>query len=86
VGSKSRLIRHPIPRLASVLFQQAHVGDDHAAVRRFAHVINGEQADLDSAADCRLHARFDAGFGETRPYFSNQLQEQNETLGPNSFG
>jgi len=80
------LPRHPVPRFPPVLFQKAHVRDDHSAVRRFAHVINREQTDLDGAADRRLHARFDVGFREARPYFSNQLQEQNETLGPNSFG
>jgi hypothetical protein len=51
-----------------------------------AHVINREQTDLNGAADCRLHPRFGAGFGETRPYFSNQLQKQKESFGPNSFG
>ena len=69
MGSESRLIRSPIPRLAPVLFQQACAGHDHAAVDGLAHVINGEQTDLNRAADCRLHPRFGAGFGEIRPYF-----------------
>ena len=29
-----------------MLFQQLHVGDRHASVHGFAHVINGEQGDL----------------------------------------
>ena len=29
-----------------MLFQQLHVGDRHASVYGFAHVINGEQGDL----------------------------------------
>ncbi len=32
--------------LAPVLFQQLHIGDDHAAVGGFAHVVDGEQSDL----------------------------------------
>ena len=35
------------PRLAPVLLQQLHVGDAHAPVNGFAHVIDGEQGDLD---------------------------------------
>ena len=29
-----------------MLFQQLHVGDRHAPVNGFAHVVNGEQGDL----------------------------------------
>ena len=29
-----------------MLFQQLHVGDRHASVHGFTHVINGEQGDL----------------------------------------
>ena len=35
-----------MPRLAPVLFQQLHVGDGHAPVHGFAHVIDGQQDDL----------------------------------------
>ena len=34
--------------LAAVFFQQLDVGNRHAAVHRFAHVVDGEQGDLDS--------------------------------------
>ncbi len=37
--------RHPVPRLAAMLFEQLDVGDGHAAVDRLAHVVDGEQAD-----------------------------------------
>ena len=47
-GSSGRGTRHPVPRLAAVLFQQAHVGDHHAAVDGLAHVVDGEQADAKS--------------------------------------
>ena len=40
--------RHPVPRLAAVLFQQLDVGDDHAAIDRLAHVVDGEQAEAKS--------------------------------------
>ncbi len=35
-----------MPRLAPLLFQQAHIGDGHASVRGFAHIVDGEQGDL----------------------------------------
>ena len=35
-----------MPRLTALLLQQLHIGDGHAAVRRFAHVVDGEQGDL----------------------------------------
>ena len=38
-------------------FQQAHVGDGHAAVHRFAHVVDGEHGDL------RRHMRLRASDG-----------------------
>ena len=44
--SERPLSRHPAAALAPVLFQQLHVRDDHAAVDRFAHVVDGEQGDL----------------------------------------
>ena len=40
------LLSNEATRLAAMLFQQLHVGDRHAAVYRFAHVVNGEQGDL----------------------------------------
>ena len=38
---------HKTPRLAPVLFQQFHTVHRHPPVNGFAHVINGEQGDLD---------------------------------------
>ena len=35
-----------MPRLATLLFQQLHIGNGHAAVGSFAHVINGQQCHL----------------------------------------
>ena len=40
------LSRHKTPRLPTVLFQQLHIGDGHAPVHGFAHVVNGEQGHL----------------------------------------
>ena len=37
-----------------MLFQQLHVGDDHAAVYRFAHVVDGEQGDQESHTNQQL--------------------------------
>ena len=42
---------------AAGFFQQAHVVDDHAAIDRFAHIVNGQQRDLHTGE--RLH--FDPG-------------------------
>ena len=41
-----KLPRNKAARLAAVLLQHAHVGDDHAAVDSLAHVVNGEQRHL----------------------------------------
>ncbi len=38
--------RRPAAAFAAVLFQQLHIGDDHAAVGSLAHVVNGEQSHL----------------------------------------
>ena len=38
--------RHKTPRLAAMLFKQLHIGDGHAPVHGFAHVINREQGHL----------------------------------------
>ncbi len=35
------------PRLAPVLFQQLHIGHRHGPVNSFAHIVDGEQGDLD---------------------------------------
>ena len=40
------LLSNEAARLAAMLFQQLHVGDRHAAVHGFAHVVDGEQGDL----------------------------------------
>ena len=36
---------HPVAAFAAVLFQQLHIGDDHATVGGLAHGVNGEQGD-----------------------------------------
>ena len=46
IGQRS-LLRYKRPRLAAVLFQQLHIGDGHAPVDGFAHVVNGQQGELD---------------------------------------
>ena len=38
-----------------MLFQQLHVGDDHAAVYRFAHVVDGEQGHLHGGEGFHFH-------------------------------
>jgi hypothetical protein len=40
-----------------VFLQQRHVGDGHAAVHGFAHVVDGEQGDLHGGQGFHLHAR-----------------------------
>ena len=45
--------RRPV---AAGFFQQAHVGDGHAAVHGFAHVINREQGDLHGGEGFHLDA------------------------------
>ena len=40
------LSRHPAAALAAVLFQELHITNDHAAVDRLAHVVDGEQGHL----------------------------------------
>jgi hypothetical protein len=41
-----RLLGHEAAALAPMFLQQAHVGDGHAAVHGFAHVVDGEQGHL----------------------------------------
>ncbi len=53
----------PVARLAAVLFEQAHAVDDHAAVHRLAHVVDGEQADLHRGERFHFNAGAAAGFG-----------------------
>ena len=43
---KGSLLSGPMPRLAAHLFKQAHIRHGHAAVSGFAHVVDGQQADL----------------------------------------
>ena len=38
-------------RLAAMLFKQLHIGDDHAPVDGFAHVVDGQQGDLDGGQE-----------------------------------
>ena len=42
----SSFASHKTPRLPTVLFEQLHIGDGHAPVDGFAHVVNGEQGDI----------------------------------------
>ena len=44
--SQRLLLGNVSPRLAAMLFQQLHVGDGHATVHGFAHVVDGQQGDL----------------------------------------
>jgi len=46
-----------------VLFQQLHITDDHAAVRCFTHVVNGQQGDLHGGEGFHLHAGLADVFG-----------------------
>lgn len=43
----------PIPALPAMLLEYPHIGHDHPAIRRLAHVINGQQAHLHGSE--RLH-------------------------------
>ena len=38
--------RRPAPALAPMLLQQLHVGDGHAPIDGFDHVVNRQQGDL----------------------------------------
>ena len=42
-ASQRLLLSNKSPRLATMLFQQLHIGDSHASVHCFAHVVNGQQ-------------------------------------------
>jgi hypothetical protein len=50
------LVSHKTPRFATMLFQQLHIGDGHAPVHGFAHVVNGEQGDWGSHTNQQLSA------------------------------
>ena len=39
--------RHKAPAFAAMLLEQSHARDHHATVCRFAHIVDGEQGDLD---------------------------------------
>ena len=47
------LLRHPIPTLAPMLLQQPDIGHGHAAVHGFAHVVDGEEADLNGGEEVK---------------------------------
>ena len=51
-----------MPRLAALLFKQPHIRDDHAAVYRFAHVVNGEEGHLHRSERFHFHACLSHGF------------------------
>ena len=42
------LLRLPVPRFAAFFFQKPHGSNGHAAIHRFAHVIDREQTYADS--------------------------------------
>ncbi len=46
-----------MPRLATLLFQQTHIGDSHAAVSSFAHIVDSEQRDLGNHTNQQLSAQ-----------------------------
>jgi hypothetical protein len=46
-----------------MLFQQLHIGDRHAAVHGFAHVVNGQKGDLHGGQGFHLDAGGADGFG-----------------------
>jgi len=48
---------HEAATLTAMFFQQADIGDGHAAVHGFAHVVDGEQGHLHSGQGFHLHAR-----------------------------
>lgn len=50
------LSRHETPRSAAMLFQQLHIGDGHAPIHGFAHVVNGEQDHWGSPTNQQLKA------------------------------
>ena len=53
----------PIARFAAALFQHPDIADDHAAIDRLAHVVDGQQPDLHGSQ--RFH--LDAGAAEAFP-------------------
>ena len=38
-----------------MLLEQAHIGDGHASVDRFAHVVNRQQGDLNGGERFHFH-------------------------------
>ena len=47
------LFGHPIPTLAPMLLQQPDIGHGHAAVHGFAHVVDGEEANLNGGEEVK---------------------------------
>jgi hypothetical protein len=45
-----------------MLFQQLHIGDGHAAVHGFAHVVNGQQGELDGGQGFHFDTGLTDGF------------------------
>lgn len=57
------LTRHKAAGFAAVLFQQLDIGDGHAPVHGFAHVVDGEQGDLHGGEGFHLDACLAMDFG-----------------------
>src|SRR5512133_1457679 len=70
LSSKDRLLRlaEIVPRLAAFLFQQPYVRYAHAAVDRFAHVVNREQAHADRGQGFHFYAGAAQGFHADRKH------------------
>ena len=62
----SYLCSHPAAALATVLFQQLHVRNHHAAVGGLAHVIDGQQRHLHGGQGFHFHPGLADGFGGGR--------------------
>ena len=60
--SQCSLLSNERPRLTTMLLQQLHIGDGHAPVDGFAHVINGQQGELDGGQGLHLDAGLADGF------------------------
>jgi hypothetical protein len=82
--SQRLLLGNVSPRLAAVLFQQLHVGDRHAAVHGFAHVVNGHQGDLHGYINQQLSGTKCATWPNSR-WFRWTKSGQNSTSAQSQF-
>ncbi len=61
-ASQRLLLSNKSPRLTAMLLQQLHIGDSHTPVDGFAHVVDGQQGELDGGQGFHFNAGLTDGF------------------------